>query len=122
MEEIKNVKDADDVYEYKKQTRILEQNLDNLNKLLTTIDEVKEIIASDYQEMQPLLLKILTMNMNIAEKLQTALNDLEVLKSVNLELNEQTKEVYNFLTEFYRKQNGLRSDSYKSDNNEEPNA
>ena len=122
MEEIKNVKDADDVYEYKKQTRILEQNLDNLNKLLATIDEVKEIIASDYQEMQPLLLKILTMNMNIAEKLQTALNDLEVLKSVNLELNEQTKEVHNFLTEFYRKQNGLRSDSYKSGNNEEPNA
>ena len=122
MEEIKNVKDADDVYEYKKQTRILEQNLDNLNNLLATIDEVKEIIASDYQEMQPLLLKILTMNMNIAEKLQSALNDLEVLKSVNLELNEQTKEVYNFLTEFYRKQNGLRSDSYKSDNNEEPNA
>ena len=122
MEEIKNVKDADDVYEYKKQTRILEQNLDNLNNLLATIDEVKEIIASDYQEMQPLLLKILTMNMNSAEKLQSALNDLEVLKSVNLELNEQTKEVYNFLTEFYRKQNGLRSDSYKSDNNEEPNA
>lgn len=120
MEEIKNVKDADDVIEYKKQTRILEQNLDNLNKLLATIDEVKEIIPIDYQELQPSLLKILTMN--IAEKLQTALNDLEVLKSVNLELNKQTEEVYNFLTEFYRKQKGLRSDSYKSDNNEEPNA